>query len=338
MASERRWVDVTIPGGVWKYADTYEYLERVREGLGPLIITCAISGGVQGKEANPNLPESPEELAQQAYEAYQAGASVVHVHFRDPENLARNSMALEVSTEANRLIREACPDIVINNTTGGGPGTTMEDRFEAIKARPEMASLNLGPDMSRFTVAPRRAPLPHPHDGYTLDDCVPFTYGIIEDLARAMQENDIKPELETYQPGHYWVSRNLINQGLLQKPYVFQFVMGYQTSIFPTPHNLVSLVQELPEDSLFFACGIGPHQLPITTMAILMGGHARVGLEDNVYYTRGRKLTGNGESVARLARIAHELDRPVATPAQAREILGLPATPRPFSALASINA
>jgi 3-keto-5-aminohexanoate cleavage enzyme len=329
---------VTAQRGAWRYSDTYEYLERVKEGLGPLIITCAISGGVQGKEANPALPETPEELAQEAYEAYQAGASVVHVHFRDPANQARNTMALDVANEANHLIREACPDIIINNTTGGGPGTTMEERYEAITARPEMASLNLGPDMSRFAIAPRRAPLPHPHDGYTIDECVPFTYGIIEEMARSMRDHEVKPELETYHPGQFWVSRSLIDQGLLQKPYVFQFVMGYQTSSFPTPENLCALVRELPEDSLFFACGIGQYQLPMTTMAVLMGGHARVGLEDNVYYTRGRKLTGNGESVARLARIAEELDRPVATPSQARKILGLPATPRSFARLDHVSA
>lgn len=316
----------------WDYSDTYAYLDKVRSGFGPMIITCAISGGVQGKEANPVLPETPRELAQQARQAYEAGASIVHVHFRDPDNLARNSMALEVAQEANHLIREACPDIVINNTTGGGPGTTMPERFEALKARPEMASLNLGPDMSRFTIKPRRAPLPHPHDGYTVDECFPFTYGIVEQLAERMKESGIKPELETYHPGQFWTSRDLIERGLLSPPYVFQFVMGYQTSSFPTPRNLVGLVSELPKDTVFFACGIGPHQTAMTTMSILLGGHVRVGLEDSVYYSRGRLLSGNGEAVERVVRIAGELNRPVATPAQARAILGLSETPREFPA------
>lgn len=322
----------------WDHSDAYQYMDHVRGGLGPVILTCALSGGVQGKEANPAIPETPTELAEQAYEAYQAGASVVHVHLRDPENHAQNTMRLEVALEANALIRERCPDLIINNTTGGGPGTTMDDRFAALEARPEMASLNLGPDMSRFRLAARRPPLTHPHEEMLVDECVPFTYGIIEQLARGMKERGIKPEMELYHPGQFWVSKFLMDEGLLEPPYVHQFVMGYQTSSFPTPENLCALVRELPEGSVFFACGIGPFQMPMTTMAMLMGGHARIGLEDNVYHSRGRKLEGNGEAVDRAARIAKELNRPVATPAQAREILGLAATPRAFERPSNVAA
>lgn len=314
----------------WRYSDSYAYMTRVREGLGPLIISCAVNGGVQGSESNPALPEKPEEIACQAQEAYDAGASSVHVHIRDPADWTNTTMSVEVATEVNGLIRERCPDIIVNNTTGGGPTTTMDDRYEALEARPELASLNLGPDMSRFRVPPRPAPLEHPHDGAVHDECIPFTYGIIEKLARLMRERDIKPEMETYQPGQYWVSRFLIDAGLLEHPYLHQFVMGYQTSSYPTPENLCALVRELPEGSVFFTCGIGVFQLPMTTMSMLMGGHVRVGLEDNVYYSRGRKLRGNGEAVERAARMASELNRDVATPAQTREMLGLAPTPREF--------
>ncbi len=314
----------------WDYSDTYAYLEKLRSGFGPVIITAAISGGVQGKEANPALPETPRELAQEARRAYEAGASAVHVHFRDPNNQARNTMSLEVAQEANHLIREACPDIIINNTTGGGPGTTMPERFEALQARPEMASLNLGPDMSRFRIKPRRAPLPHPHEGYSVDECFPFTYGIIEDLARHMLEVGIKAEMETYHPGQFWTSRDLIERDLIKPPYVFQFVMGYQTSSFPTPANLISLISELPPNSVFFTCGIGVNQVPMTAMSMLLGGHVRVGLEDNVYYRRGQLFESNGQAVERVARLAREFDRAVATPAQTRAILGLSDEPRRF--------
>lgn len=307
----------------WNYSDTYEYLDYVQGGMDPLIITCAISGGVQGKEANPNLPETPEELGQQAKEAYDAGASCIHIHMRDPQNWARNTMDPEIGLEVNARVRAACPDAIINNTTGGGYGTTMDDRFLALEAVPEMASLNLGPDMGRLRIGARRAPLPHPHDAIELDECIPFTYGITEKLASGMQERDIKPELETYHPGGFWVTRELIEKGLLAPPYVHQFVMGYQTSSFPTVPNLCDLIRELPQGSIFFVSGIGRFQLPMTTAAVIMGGHARVGLEDNVYYGRGRKLTGNGEAVERMVRIATEIGRPIATPAQAREILGL---------------
>jgi 3-keto-5-aminohexanoate cleavage enzyme len=318
-----------VTAETWRYGDTYEWMEQARQGFGPVIITCALNGGVQGKESNPALPETPDELAQAAYEAWNAGAAAVHVHARDPENLADCTQRSEVLLEINARIRERCPDLILNNTTGGGPTVTMDDRYEGLAARPELASLNLGPDMSRFRIPPRPEPLPHAHAGFLYDDCIPFTYGVVEQLARRMQEYGIKPELEVYQPGHFWVSRFLIEEGLVERPYFHQFVMGYQTSSYPTPWGLVDLVRDLPDGSVYSTCGIGPFQLPMTTISTLMGGHVRVGLEDNVYYSRGRKLAGNAEAVERAVRIARELNREVASPAQAREILGLGA-PRAY--------
>ncbi len=317
----------------WSFGDPYAYMERVRQGMPPLMITCAANGGVQGQESHPALPERPAEIAESVGEAYDAGASIVHVHARDPENRAAAARSPEEFFEINRLIRERCPDIVINNTTGGGPTTTMEERYRNLTAGPELASLNLGPDMSRFRLPARPAPLDHPHDGMVYDACLPFTYGIIDRLATIMRALGIKPEMETYQPGHFWVSRDLIERDLIRPPYLHQFVMGYQTSSFATMDNLHGLVRQLPQGSIFFACGVGHHQLPMTTMAILLGGHVRVGLEDNLYYSRGRKFTGNAEAVARTARIARELNREVATPAQAREMLGISAVPSRYDAL-----
>ena len=314
---------------VFEYGDSRAYMERVRTGLAPLIITCAVNGGVQGREMNDALPETPEEIARSCKEAYDAGASIVHIHGRDPLDLPKSAESFEVYGEINARVRELCPDLIVNNTTGGGPGMSMESRYRCLEARPEIASLNLGPDMSRFRLPARPEPLPNPHDEIIYDDCIPFTYGVIRRLAEVMKELGIKPEMETYHPGHFWVSGDVIGAGLVEPPYLFQFVMGYQTSAFPTAANLAHLVSELPEDSVFFACGVGHFQLPMTTMSILMGGHVRVGLEDNIYYSRGRKLRGNGEAVERAVRIATELNREVATPAQAREMLGL-GEPRPY--------
>lgn len=319
-----------MPLTTWDYTDTYAYLERARGGFPPLMITCALNGGVQGKEANDALPETPEELAQQAKEAYDAGAVAVHIHARDPQNWANTSPHADDFFEANRLIRERCPDLIINNTTGGGPTWTMEDRYGILEAGPELASLNMGPDMSRFAIKPRPAPLEHPHDGFLYDECLAFSYGIIEKLATIMKAKGIKPEMEVYHGGQYWVSDFLRERGLLEAPYIHQFVMGYQTSAHGTPANLIRLLDELPPGSIFFACGIGPLQVPITTLAMLLGGNVRVGLEDNVYYSRGRKLRGNGEAVERAVRIAGELGREIATPAQARELLGISATPSSY--------
>lgn len=311
--------------------DSYRWMDLARDGFGPTILTCAVNGGVQGKEAHDALPETPAEIAAQAGEAYDAGASIVHIHARGPADWSQSSSDPDAYCEVNALVRQRCPDVIINNTTGGGPTTTMEDRFACLEAAPEMASLNLGPDMSRFRIAERPAPLPSPHPAADYDDCIPFTYGIIERLAVRMRELGIKPELELYQPGQFWVVRGLVEQGLLEPPYVHQFVMGYQTSSFPTPEHLWGLIRELPENAVLFVCGIGHFQLPMTTLSLLAGGHVRVGLEDNLYYSRGRKLCGNGEAVERAARIARELNRAVATPAEARALLRLPATPRTFA-------
>lgn len=323
---------------VFDYGNSVEYMERVRKSaLAPLVITCAVNGGVQGRESNEALPETPEEIARSCKEAYDAGASIVHIHGRDPENLPMSAESPAVYAEINARVRELCPDLIINNTTGGGPGMSMESRIRCLEASPELASLNLGPDMSRFRLPARPTPLPNAHDEIVYDDCIPFTYGFITRLAEVMKERSIKPEMETYQPGHFWVSNGLIAEGLVNPPYLFQFVMGYQTSAYPTAANLSQLVSELPADSIFFVCGVGQFQLPMTTMSILMGGHVRVGLEDNIYYSRGRKLRSNGEAVERVVRVARELNRDVATPTQARDLLGL-AEPRQYERAALVSA
>jgi 3-keto-5-aminohexanoate cleavage enzyme len=312
--------------------DNYRWIEEARRGFGPMIVTCAVNGGVQGKEAHDALPETPQEIAAQAGEAYDAGASVVHIHARGPVDWSASTSDPDTYRLVNTLVRERCPDVIINNTTGGGPTVTMEDRFACLDVAPEMASLNMGPDMSRFKIGERPAPLPSPHPASVYDDCIPFTYGIIGQLAKRMREIGTRPEMEIYQGGQFWVVRDLIEQGLIEPPYVHQFVMGYQTSAFATPEHLWDLVAMLPEESVYFVCGIGPFQLPMTAMSTLAGGHVRVGLEDNLYYARRRRFRGNGEAVERAVRIAGELNREVATPAQARELLGLSATPRAFEA------
>lgn len=315
---------------LWRYADTYEFMDRTRQGLPPLMICVAINGGVQGKESHPNLPESADEIADATLEAYEAGASMVHVHARAIDNFSNGARDAETWIDVNRKIRERCPDIIINNTTGGDLEMSMQERLSALDANPEVASLNLTPDMSRFTLAARRPPLPFPREEKLIDACLPFTYGLIEEFAAKMASKGIKPEMETYHSGGAWVVNHLINTELVQPPYLIQTVMGVQTASYPTPENTLHLLRELPDETFWLCSAIGPFQLPLTTFAILMGGHARVGLEDNLYFSRGRKFKSSAEAVSRTARIARELNRAIATPAQTRAMLGLSATPSAY--------
>lgn len=312
----------------WRYADSFEYMERTRAGLPPAMICVACNGGIQGKETHEQLPETPDEIADSVQKAYEAGASMVHVHARDSRDFTHGARRADEWYEVNRRIRARCPDIVINNTTGGDLQMSMEERLSCLDTGPEIASLNLTPDMSRFTMKARAAPLPHPRPETEVDICIPFTYGIVERFAAEMKKRGIKPEMETYHNGGAWVIRNLIGRGLVEPPYLVQTVMGAQTASYPTPENVIQLLKELPSQTVWLCSGIGPFQLPLTTFSLLMGGHARVGLEDNLYYGRGRKFVDNAESVRRVVRIAGELNRKVATPSETRELLGLPAKPK----------
>jgi 3-keto-5-aminohexanoate cleavage enzyme len=295
-----------------------------------MMITCAVTGGVQGKESNPNLPETPEEQADQVYEAYKAGAVSVHVHARKPDNLALTTSDPADYSKVNKLIRERCPDIIINNTTGGGPWLSTEERMCCLYSdpQPDMASLNLGPFVLKVPLKDRKDPLPHPRDGFLFDACIPASYADINLYAKTMKERGIKPEIELYHPGQYWVIQDMIREGNIDPPYVVQFVMGFQTSSYPTPANVLSLINELPPQSMFALIGVGPFQIPMNTMGIMLGGHVRVGMEDNLYYKKGEKLKNNAQLVERIKRIAEEMNREVATVAQAREMLGLPRKPK----------
>jgi 3-keto-5-aminohexanoate cleavage enzyme len=313
---------------IWDYRNSYEWMKRVRaSSLPPLIVCCAISGGVHGKEVNQNLPETPEEQENQAYEAYKLGASMIHIHVRDPNAWYQCSGDTEQYRLVNGMIREKCPDVIINNTTGGGPGMTQEERICVLDANPEVATLNMGPIVSKMIIKERKSPIPHPRTATHRQGCKPIDFAEITLFAKGMKERGIKPEMEIYHPGQYWMYEHLVQEKLIEPIYLFQFVMGDQAATYPTPQNLLWLLNELPVNSIYAVAGLGQFQLPMTAMAILLGGHLRVGMEDNVYSSRGRLLNSNAEIVERIVRIARDMNREIATPAQAREMMGLCATP-----------
>ena len=210
----------------------------------------ACNGGIQGKEANKVIPEAAEEIAESVHAAYEAGASMVHIHARDPKQLTEGARDAETWRDVLRKVRQCCPEIILNATTGAGPGMTMAERAACLAAGPEVASLNLAPDMSRFKLKERRAPLPFPRPALEIDECIPFTYGQIHEFAAEMKQHGIKPELELYHPGCAWVVNYLIEHNLIEKPYWMQTVMGYQTGSFPTVENIIQMLKEFPRRGL----------------------------------------------------------------------------------------
>jgi 3-keto-5-aminohexanoate cleavage enzyme len=266
-----------------------------------LIVTVATTGGVHGKDANPNLPEQPEEIAADVRACEELGASIVHVHGRD-EHGENDASRLQ---EVDDAIRDRCDDIIVQNTTGGqGP---IEERIEGIRTDPppEMASLDLGP---------------FKRDRHIITE---HTRHNIETLALEMRERGIKPELEVFNGGQLNEAFRLIEEGLLEPPYYLNLIFGGSAFTLPRPKNLVNLIDNLPPNAEFNVLATGAHQVPLTTLGIVLGGHVRVGLEDNLHYADDRLARSNAELVERTVEIAEQLGRDIATPDEARELLGI---------------
>ncbi len=273
-----------------------------------VIITAALTGGLHTKKANPALPEQPDEIAQAAYECFNAGAAIVHIHARDKNAVPTGDP--DVYKDIHRIIREKC-NIIIQDTTGGGQNLNFEGRLGCLQAEPEMASLNMG-SMLR-TIGPQAGTM------------FVNTRPEIERIAKELLKRRIKPEMEVYHHGMLKEVQNLIANKLVEKPYYVNFVMGmaYQGAVEGTPENLFTLKQLLPADTIFNVCAIGQAQLPITTLSMLIGGMVRVGMEDNIYYSRGVLAKSNAQLVERSVRIARELGVEIASPDEAREMLGI---------------
>lgn len=269
-----------------------------------LIITVALTGGVHGKEANPNLPETPEEIGRAAAACGEAGASIVHLHARC-ENGER-AVSRERFQEVTDAVRRHADDIVIQHSTGA-TGVPLERRSEALRTDPppEMASLDMGP-LNRYQH------LTSENTRHTIDT-----------LATEMDDRGIKPELEVFNNGHLNEVHRLLERDTLDDPPYATLIFGSGTLTIPTPRNLLALIEDLPDGALFNTLGFGRHQLPFAAMGIVFGGHVRVGLEDNVYFRRGELATSNAQLVRRVADLAATLEREIATPAEARAILGI---------------
>lgn len=269
-----------------------------------LIITVAPTGSVPQKKDTPYLPVTPEEIAETAYLCEQEGASVIHIHCRDKNENPTSEFQLFKET-VDRIRRKT--KLIVMVSTSGVAGKSDEDRAEPLRTGPEMASLTTG----SINLAGRSPPIIYANTPET-----------IEFLASRMMEMKIKPELEIFDSGFIQQGIRLVRKGLVQSPAHFQFVLGVDGGVPAKPENLIHMIRQLPSDSSFSVAAVGRAQLETTTLSILLGGHVRVGLEDNIYYSKG-ELAPNEAFVRRARTMAQNLQREIATPDETRRILGL---------------
>jgi 3-keto-5-aminohexanoate cleavage enzyme len=279
-----------------------------------LIIAVAPTGAFQGKEANPNLPVQPEEIAEEVFKCWSEGASIAHIHARERET-GKSTTDPEILREIDRQIRNKKCDVIIQHSTAGDfmPRLSSDKRIKAIEMNPEMATLSV--TFTRMNTFAGR------------ENMRVITLPEIEAGAQAMLDRGVKPELEIYNPVMIDEVHGLIEKKLLRKPYWISLVFGMHRICLSymaySPRLLMSLVDALPNDSMFTVTGIGRDELPSTVQSILLGGHVRVGFEDNVYYRRGQLAESNAQLVARAVRIGRELGCEIASPAEARQMLGI---------------
>lgn len=268
-----------------------------------LIITAAICGAEVTKEHNPNVPYTVDEISEEARKAYEAGAAIIHLHVRKDDGTPTQDK--ERFDACIKAIKESCPDVIIQPSTGGAVGMSADERLQPLELDPETATLDCG------TL------------NFGGDEIFVNTENMIREFASRMKERGIKPECEVFDKSMIDMAVRLMKKGYIEEPMHFNLVMGVNGGISGEPRDLIYLSESLPEGSTFTVSGIGRTQLPLNTMAILLGGHVRVGFEDNIYYEKGKLADSNGDFVRRIVELAQLLGREIATPDEARKILGI---------------
>ena len=285
-----------------------------------IIITVAVTGSLGDKSKHPALPVNPKEIASSALEACEAGASVAHIHVRDPVT-SEPSMAFELYQEVVERIRQQS-DMVINLTTGAGARIIPNDsnpvglgsgtmwhspkrRIEhVIKLKPELCSLDIG----SMNFGPRVFANVVPH---------------VEEMAKHIKEAGVKPELEVFDMGHIEIGRSLLEKGFVESPPIFQLCLGIQWGIPATTKNMLMMKEALPSDAIWAGFGIGPSSFPMVAQSALLGGNVRVGFEDNFYVSPGTPAKNNAQLIEKAVSILKTLDKEPASPQEARETFGL---------------
>lgn len=272
----------------------------------PLIITAAITGAETKREDQPNLPITPAEQARDAKECYGAGARVIHLHVREDDG--NPTQRLDRFKESIEAIRSAVPDVIIQISTGGAVGEDFERRLAPLSLKPDMGTLNAGTLNFGSDVF-----INHPLD--------------IIRLAEAFRLYGVVPEIEVYESGMIDVIAKLVHTGVItHSPLHVQFVLGVPGGMSGKPNNVLYMAEHLKSEipsATWAVAGIGRWHIPASMVALASGGHIRVGFEDNIFYHKGIVADSNAQLVSRIARIAGEIGRPLATPSQTRDILGL---------------
>ncbi len=269
--------------------------------INPLIITCAIVGAELSKEDYPYLPITPEELAEAAGGAVEAGASIIHLHVRDEEG--KPTQRVDIFEEVTKKIRQHC-ECILQYSTGGAVGTPLDKRCAPLKLKPDMATLSMG----TMNFGP---------------DIFENTEKTIRTISQAIQKNGVMLELEIFDYGMMDTVDRFLKKGFIPEKFHVDLVLGVPGGMSGEIKNLVLLKDRLKPGQTWTVAGLGRFQLPLSAHAIAMEGHVRVGIEDNIYYRKGELAKSNAQLVERVVRVAKELDRPVATVKQAKQILGL---------------
>ncbi|MDC7785020.1 3-keto-5-aminohexanoate cleavage protein [Rhodoplanes sp. TEM] len=300
---------------------------RARSGKRPVVVTCAITGGGDTVGKHPAIPVTPEQIAVSSLEAARAGAAIVHIHVRDPAT-GKPSSRLEHYAEVVERIRAENRDVVVNLTTGagarfipsdadpkiGGPGTTLaspEARVRHIEAlKPEICTLDITTmNFGEFVFVNTPAHL--------------------RVMAKCVRAAGATAELECFDTGNIRLALRLIEEGVLASPAMFQICLGIPWGAPATVEALLMMRDMLPKDAFWTGFAIGPQEFPMVAQAVLLGGHVRVGLEDNLYIEKGVLAPSNAALVEKAVRIVEALDARPATPDETRELLGIPRSAQP---------
>lgn len=297
----------------------------------PVIITCAVTGAIHTPSMSPHLPVTPEQIADAALGAAAAGAAIVHLHARDPED-GRPVQDPELFRRfLPRIKRES--DVIINLTTGGAPTMGVEERLQpALQLKPELASLNMGSmNFGLYEMLGRFKDFQHawerPYLEESDDRIFRNTFRDIAHILKACRENHTRFEIECYDIGHLYTAAHFLERGLLPRPLFIQSVFGLRGGIGGHPEDLMQMRRTADRlfgaDYLWSVLGAGRNQIPLATMGLAMGGNARVGLEDSLWDGPGKLAASNADQVRRIRTVVEALGGRVASPDEARELLGL---------------